>query len=53
MRCSFCKKQIKSGTGKMFARDDGRIYYFDKQKCERNIFNLGRKSAKLKWTRQR
>ena len=35
----------------MFVRDDGRIFYFDKQKCEKNIFKLRRKSVKLKWAR--
>ena len=51
MKCSFCKKQIKSGTGKMFVKDDGRILYFDRQKCEKNIFKLKRRSVKLKWAR--
>ena len=50
MKCSFCKKQIKAGTGKMFARNDGRIFYFDRQKCEKNLFGLKRKPGKLKWT---
>lgn len=53
MKCSFCKKQIKPGTGKIFARNDGRIFYFDRQKCEKNMFKLKRKPAKLKWTRQK
>ena len=53
MKCSFCKKQIASGTGKIFVRDDGRIFYFDKKKCEKNIFKLKRKPGKLKWTRDK
>ncbi|MEK6856439.1 MAG: 50S ribosomal protein L24e [Nanoarchaeota archaeon] len=52
MKCSFCKKQIKAGTGKIFVRDDGRIFYFDKKKCEKNLFKLKRKPAKFKWTRE-
>lgn len=53
MRCSFCHKDIKPGTGKMFVRNDGRIFYFDKQKCEKNLIKLKRKSAKFKWAREK
>ncbi|MBI2105269.1 50S ribosomal protein L24e [Candidatus Woesearchaeota archaeon] len=53
MKCSFCKKDIKSGTGKMFVRNDGRIYWFDKKKCEKNLLKLKRRAVKLKWTREK
>ncbi len=51
MRCSFCDRNITKGTGKMFVKGDGTIYYFCSSKCEKN-FNLGRESKKLKWTKK-
>ncbi len=48
MKCSVCKNNIPKGTGKMFVRNDGRVYYFCSSKCQRN-FNLGRVPKKLKW----
>jgi len=35
----------------MFVRNDGRIFWFDKKKCEKNMLKLKRRPAKLKWTR--
>jgi large subunit ribosomal protein L24e len=48
--CSFCNKEIKRGTGKMFVRNDGRIYHFCTHKCEKNLLKLKRKPVKFKWT---
>jgi large subunit ribosomal protein L24e len=50
MKCSFCGKTIKTGTGKMFVKNTGEIYYFDSSKCEKN-FLMGREPKKLKWTK--
>ena len=52
MKCSFCNKTIKSGTGKMFVKKDGSIYYWCSKKCEKN-FHLGRDPKKLKWVRSK
>ncbi|RLG17128.1 50S ribosomal protein L24e [Nanoarchaeota archaeon] len=52
-KCSFCNKEIPPGTGIMFVRNDGKIFYFCSSKCERNMLKLGRKPKKLKWTRER
>jgi large subunit ribosomal protein L24e len=48
MKCSFCSKTIKTGTGKMFVKNDGTIYYWCSKKCEKN-FGMGRSSKKVKW----
>jgi large subunit ribosomal protein L24e len=48
MKCSICKSNILKGSGKMFVRNDGRIFYFCSSKCQRN-FKLGREPKKLKW----
>lgn len=50
MKCSFCKKNIEIGRGKMFVKIDGTILYFCSSKCEKNN-KLGRKRRKLKWAR--
>ena len=48
--CSFCGKNVPTGTGKIFIRTDGRILHFDKNKCEKNMLKLKRKPRNLKWT---
>ena len=44
-----CKLNITRGTGKMFVRNDGRIFYFCSSKCQKN-WKMGRGDKKLKWT---
>ncbi len=48
--CSFCGTGMEPGTGKMFIRRDGTIYYFCSTKCEKN-YRLGRVPRRLAWTR--
>ncbi len=50
MKCTFCSANIAKGTGKMFVKKTGEIFYFDKSKCEKNFF-MGREKKKLKWTK--
>lgn len=47
--CSFCGGPIEPGTGKMFVRRDGTIYYFCSAKCQNN-FRLGRAPRRVLWT---
>jgi large subunit ribosomal protein L24e len=49
MQCSFCKNEIEPGTGKMFVKNDGTIFYFCSSKCEKNMLKLGRKPRKVRW----
>ena len=48
MKCSICKSNLLKGSGKMFVRNDGRIFYFCSSKCQRN-WKMGREGKKLKW----
>lgn len=50
MRCSFCGVDIPKGTGKMYVKADGKIYWFCSSKCEKNMLKLGRKARWVKWT---
>ena len=52
MRCSFCKREIEPGTGKMFVRNYGTVFYFCSSKCENNQIKLRRKARKVKWARK-
>jgi large subunit ribosomal protein L24e len=51
MKCFFCNKLVKHGTGVMFVRNDGKIFYFCSSKCEKNALKLGREARKYKWAR--
>jgi large subunit ribosomal protein L24e len=52
VRCSFCGKEIKPGTGIMYVRTDGTIEWFCSRKCYKNKIILKRKPRFLKWARQ-
>lgn len=49
VQCSFCRQEITLGTGKIFAKNDGRIFYFCSNKCEKNLFKLKRDPKTQKW----
>ena len=49
MKCSFCGENIEAGTGKMFVRNDGKVFYFCSSKCEKNMLKLGREPKRVKW----
>jgi len=50
MKCTFCGKNIKKGTGKIYVKKDGKIFYFCSSKCEKNMIKLGRKPVNVGWT---
>jgi large subunit ribosomal protein L24e len=50
VKCSFCEKDIPKGTGKMYVKTDGKIFYFCSNKCEKNMLKHRRKARNLKWT---
>ncbi|BAW31405.1 MAG TPA: 50S ribosomal protein L24e [Methanothermobacter sp.] len=47
--CSFCNEEIQPGTGKMFVKRDGTVYFFCSSKCEKNMLKLKRVPRKIKW----
>ncbi len=49
--CSFCGNDIEPGTGKMFVRKDGTVFFFCNSKCEKNLLELGRVPRTVRWTR--
>lgn len=50
--CSFCGNTIEPGTGKMFIRKDGTVFYFCSNKCHKNLLKLKRIPRRVKWTRR-
>lgn len=48
-KCSFCNRALERGTGLLYAQKDGRLLWFDRKKCEKNMLKLKRKSSSLKW----
>jgi len=52
MKCNFCKNEIEKGTGKMFVKADGKIFYFCSRRCEKNMLKLKRDPTKVNWVRK-
>jgi len=50
-KCSFCGKEIEPGTGKIYAKKDGTVLYFDKNKCQKNMLKLKRIPRRVKWSK--
>lgn len=48
--CSFCNKNIPRGTGKLYVKKDGKLFYFCSSKCEKNMIVLKRKPRTTRWT---
>jgi len=47
--CSFCGVLLEPGTGKMFVKKDGTIFWFCSTKCQNNQ-KLGRVPRRVEWT---
>ncbi|AXV38569.1 MAG: 50S ribosomal protein L24e [Methanobacteriaceae archaeon] len=50
--CSFCHENIPEGTGMMYVKKDGTVYFFCSSKCEKNMINLKRVPRKVKWVKK-
>jgi large subunit ribosomal protein L24e len=49
--CSFCAEEIEPGTGLMFVKRDGSVFYFCSGTCRKHQLELHRVGHRLKWTR--
>jgi len=49
-QCTFCGREIRSGTGKKFVKTSGKVLSFCSNKCEKNMLKLKRKPIKKQWT---
>ena len=50
LTCTFCGSAMEPGTGKMFVKRDGTIFYFCSTKCQNNQ-RLGRVPRRVSWTK--
>ncbi|MGP8329604.1 MAG: 50S ribosomal protein L24e [Methanosarcinaceae archaeon] len=50
-KCSFCGDMLEAGTGMLYAKRDGSIFYFCSSKCKNN-FKLGRLPRRTAWTEE-
>lgn len=48
--CSFCDNAVRKGTGVLYAKKDGTLFYFCSSKCRKNSLNLKREGRRQKWT---
>ncbi len=48
MKCSVCRTTIPKGSGKMFVKSDGKIFYFCSSKCQKN-WKMGRSEKRMRW----
>ncbi len=51
-KCTFCGEILEKGTGKMYVQNDGKVLYFCRMKCEKNMLKLGRKAIRTKWSKR-
>ncbi len=51
VKCSFCGNDLRKGTGEMFAKKEGTVFFFCSHKCKRNLLKLGRSPHKTLWTK--
>ena len=49
-KCSFCGSDIEPGTGKLFVKRDGTVFYFCKMKCQKNMLQLKRVPRRVRWS---
>jgi large subunit ribosomal protein L24e len=49
MNCSFCKTEMKPGTGTLYVTKDGKKFWFCGSKCEKNQLKLNRIARNQRW----
>jgi large subunit ribosomal protein L24e len=50
MNCSFCDTPLAKGSGMMFVKKDGTVFYFCSSKCRKNSLELKREGRRQRWT---
>ena len=48
--CTFCGTDVEPGTGSIYVKNDGSLFYLCSSKCRRNQTMLKRTARRLKWT---
>jgi large subunit ribosomal protein L24e len=50
MNCSFCDSELETGSGMMYVKKDGTVFYYCSSKCKKNSVSLKREGRRQKWT---
>jgi large subunit ribosomal protein L24e len=50
VKCSFCGENVPEGKGKIFVKNDGRVFNFCRSKCQKN-FRMKRVGKSVRWTK--
>jgi len=50
LHCSFCDSEVLKGSGILFAKKDGTVFYFCSSKCRKNLLKLKREGRRQNWT---
>ncbi|RMD58420.1 50S ribosomal protein L24e [Candidatus Woesearchaeota archaeon] len=50
VKCTFCNEELAPGTGTMYVKNDGKIWYFCSRKCEVNKLKLKRNPRYARWS---
>jgi large subunit ribosomal protein L24e len=48
--CTFCDDPLTKGTGIMYIKKDGTLFYFCSSKCKKNALTLKREGRRQGWT---
>jgi len=49
---SFSNEEIPRGTGIMYVKKDGTVFYFRSSKTMKNMLDLKREGRKVRWTKK-
>lgn len=50
VKCVFCAKEIKKGTGTLYVFKTGKSSWFCSMKCQKNQMKLKRKPLHTRWS---
>ena len=50
--CSFTHEEIEPGTGMMYIKRAGSVFWFKDSKARKTMLKLKRNTRRLKWTRR-
>jgi large subunit ribosomal protein L24e len=52
-KCSFCGEIYEFPRGLTYVTSEGKIFYFCKSKCRKNMLKLKRDRLKVKWVKNK
>lgn len=50
--CSFCGKELNPGSGKMYVKKDGKVFYYCSSKCQTTHVDRKYKARLTPWAKE-